>query len=121
MKKYLIAASLAVLVAGCAKKPETIEAAYVSPTIYDKWPCSQLTEEHMRLNHAYTQAAAQQNQARSNDIAGVILIGLPVSSLSGGNVASQVANLKGQQEAVRTTMIRKNCNVPVYEAPKKAK
>jgi len=56
-----------------------------------------------------TAAYAQQNQARSNDAVGVFFIGLPVSSMSGGNIAPQIATLKGQQEAVRQTMQKKGC------------
>ncbi|PLW78452.1 hypothetical protein [Cohaesibacter celericrescens] len=110
MKNILLAVAAALTVAACAQKPDAIAPAYVTPTIYDSFSCKQLGEEHKRLNQAYMQAAGQQNQARKNDIAGVILIGLPVSSLSGGNVAPQIANLKGQQDAVRTTMIKKNCS-----------
>jgi hypothetical protein len=43
----------------------------------------------------------QQNQTRSNDIAGIILIGLPISSMSGGNIAPEIARYKGKLEAVQ--------------------
>lgn len=110
MKKQIVSVMALLLVAACAKKPESIEAAYISPTLYNSWSCKQLAEEQARLDHAFKQASSQQNQARSNDIAGVILLGLPVSSLSGGNVAPQIANLKGQKEAIHRNMILKNCN-----------
>ncbi|SFO38139.1 hypothetical protein SAMN04488056_105114 [Cohaesibacter marisflavi] len=110
MKKVILSSLVLLLVTACAKKPESIEASYISPTIYNDWSCSQLAEEQERLSHAYQQVAAQQNKARGNDIAGVILIGLPVSSLSGDNVAPQVANIKGQQQTIEQTMIRKNCS-----------
>jgi len=107
--KNIIVIGMLGVVAACAQKPEAVAPAYVTPTLYKNFTCSQLAEEHGRLTHAYAVAAGQQNQARSNDIAGVVLLGLPVSTLSGGNVAHQIANIKGQQEAVRSTMIRKNC------------
>ena len=110
MKKIALSALALLLVTACAKRPESIEASYISPTIYSDWSCKQLSEEQERLTHAYAQVAAQQNKARGNDIAGVILIGLPVSSLSGDNVAPQVANIKGQQQTIEQTMIRKNCS-----------
>jgi hypothetical protein len=34
---------------------------------------------------------------------------LPVSSLSGDNIAPEIARLKGEEEAIRKAMIRKNC------------
>ncbi len=103
------ALSGALIVAGCAKKPETIQAAYVPTFGYEGLSCQQLSEEEVRLAAAYNQVADQQNQARQNDTMGVIFLGLPVSSLSGDNVAGQVAQVKGQQEAVRQTLLKKGC------------
>lgn len=97
----------------CAATPESIAPAYVSEMTYHNWSCQQLAEEEARLNVAYASAAAQQNNARTNDTIGVIFLGLPVSSMSGGNVAPQIANLKGQQDAVRKTQTLKNCSAMV--------
>lgn len=107
MKKLMIIAAIAL--AGCAKKPADIPASYVSPMKYDTWSCQQLAQESARVDDAYTKAATQQEEARSADTMGVILLGLPVSSLSGGNVAPQIASLKGEQEVLAKAMIRKNC------------
>lgn len=104
-----VAVLLPAVAAGCAKSPESIAPAYVSEVPYSQWTCEQLGQEQQRLSSAYTVAAQQQNNARGNDIAGVILIGLPVSSLSGDNIAPQIAQIKGQQDAVRKSMILKNC------------
>lgn len=99
-----------VLLAGaCAKSPESIQASYISEVTYQSWSCPQLGEESQRLSAALATASTQQERARGNDVVGVILIGLPVSSLSGDNIAPEIARLKGEQEAVRRTMIGKNC------------
>jgi len=99
-----------VLLAGaCAKSPESIQASYISEVSYQSWSCPQLGEESQRLSAALATASTQQERARGNDVVGVILIGLPVSSLSGDNIAPEIARLKGEQEAVRRTMIAKNC------------
>jgi hypothetical protein len=108
-KLVVIALACAALV-GCATKPEAIAPSYVSTVPYETWTCKQLTEETVRVEQALATASAQQSQARSNDIAGVLLIGLPVSTMSGENVAPQIASLKGQRDAVAQTMIRKNCS-----------
>lgn len=102
-------ALVAFLVSACAQKPENVQAAYISPNTYAGLSCPQLQAEAIRVDNAYTRAAAAQNKARSNDVAGVILIGLPVSSLSGANVAAQIADLKGRQEVLEQTMIAQNC------------
>ena len=101
MKKIVACAGLALSVVACAKAPESIAPSYVSELTYMNWQCDQMAGEMARLNAAYASAARQQNQARGNDIAGVILIGLPVSSLSGDNIAPEIARLKGEQEAIR--------------------
>jgi hypothetical protein len=118
MNRTVAVAALAIL-AGCAAKPETIAPAYVSTIPYETWTCAQLASEAQHIEGAMTSAYAQQNQARTNDAVGVFFIGLPVSSMSGGNIAPQIATLKGQQEAVRQTMQKKGCAsaAPAAKAP----
>ena len=100
---------LLLAVAACAPTPESIQPAYVSEVPYQSWTCQQLGEELGRLNNALTTSSAQQNTARSNDVAGVILLGLPVVSMSGQSIAPQIARYKGEQEAVNRAMIRNSC------------
>ena len=109
MKKIIAIALATGLVAGCAATPESIAPSYVSTVTYENWTCKQLGEEAARLNAAYATAADQQHKARNNDTVGVLLLGLPVSSLSGQNVAAQVASLKGNQVAVQQSATLKNC------------
>jgi hypothetical protein len=92
---------------GCAQSPEEVRAAYTSPVAYGGLSCRQLGEEQARLNSALAGASAQQNQTRSNDVAGWLLLGLPVGSMSGGNVAPEIANDKGQLAAVQQAMVRR--------------
>lgn len=109
MKSMILVAVVSGLAFSCAKAPESISASYVSEVGYQGYSCAQLTQETVRLSQALSTASAQQSKARSNDVAGVILIGLPVSSLSGDNIAPEIARLKGEQEAVRKAGITKNC------------
>jgi hypothetical protein len=119
LKKLTIVGVVAVAAAlgGCAKSPESISASYVSEVGYQAWSCQQLSDETLRLSSAYASAAQQQEKARTNDVVGVILIGLPVSSLSGDNIAPEIARLKGEQEAVRKAMVVKNCAVAAVPPP----
>jgi len=104
-----LAPLLLVGVAACAPTPESIQPAYVSEVPYQSWTCQQLGEELGRLNNALSVASVQQHSARSNDVAGVIFLGLPVGSMSGQSIAPQIARYKGEQEAVNKAMIRNNC------------
>jgi len=95
--------------AACAKSPESIAPAYTSEIPYDSWTCKQLSDETIRINEALAAASVQQQNARTNDTVGVILIGLPVSSLSGDNIAPEIAQYKGQIDAIHRAMLHNNC------------
>lgn len=110
LQQHMIIASGAIfLLSGCAKKPESIAASYVSANTYQDFTCKQLAEESQRLEAAYVVAAKQQENARTNDTVGVILLGLPVSSLSGDNIAPEIARLKGERNALYSASRTKGC------------
>ncbi len=104
--------ALALMVAGCAASPESIAPSYVSPISYNNFSCADLAAESARVDAALVQASSQQEQAHGNDVVGVLLIGVPVSTLSGTNIAPQVASLKGQQDAIRLAAVQKHCSAP---------
>lgn len=58
---------------------------------------------------ALTTASARQENARTNDMVGVVLIGLPVSSLSGDNIAPEFSRLKGEMDATHKAFHSKGC------------
>lgn len=99
----------AFLLAGCAKAPEDIPPSFVSDTSYTSWSCQNLTIEGQKLGAGMSSAYSKQRTAREGDTVGVILLGLPVASLTGDNVAPEVARLKGEYEAVRRAATAKNC------------
>ena len=115
-KSVLALAAIAML-AGCAKAPDSIAPSYVSEIPYQSYSCSQLGQEKARLEQAYAVTAKAQEDARTGDAWGVFLLGMPTSSLSGGNVAAEVASLKGQMVAVDKTIITKNCRPLPNAAP----
>ena len=108
MKKTVSIPAL-LLLAACAAKPENIQASYISPMTYDGYSCSQLLQESSRIESALVTASKKQNDARTGDTIGVILLGLPVSSLSGSAVAPEIAKLKGEKNTLQQTLIAKNC------------
>ncbi len=107
--KLLLALACALILTACATKPENITPQYVSTTQYTDLSCKQLGMELARHEDALAVASGEQRKARSNDTLGVIFLGLPVSSLSGSNKASYIAQLKGQIEAMNKTTTLKNC------------
>jgi len=109
LKRFVLAALACTAVAGCAQSPESISPAYISEVGYRSWTCKDLGEESQRLSAALANASRLQENARTGDTVGVILLGLPTASMSGQNVAPEVARLKGEAEAVRKASIGKRC------------
>ena len=109
MKNSLLIAGTLVSLAACATAPENITPQYVSVTQYQSLSCEQLGVELARTEDALAVASGQQKKARSNDTLGVLFLGLPVSSLSGSNKASYIAQLKGQVEAMSQVTNTKDC------------
>ncbi len=110
MKKILLLLLSLLLVSfitGCATAPENIAPAYVSHLQYMQFTLEQLGQEEARLQAALSASSDAQRSARANDTVGIIFLGLPVSSLSGSNQASNVARLKGELEAVQKAIILK--------------
>jgi hypothetical protein len=101
--------AVAVIATGCAKSPESIAPSYISDISYRPLPCQDLANEERRTHEALSRASEQQEQARTADAVGVIMIGIPVSTLSGDNVAPEVARLKGEIEAIHRAMATKKC------------
>jgi uncharacterized protein YceK len=106
--KFLVLSLLVVaLVSGCATAPGRIAPNYVSPTNYSSLTVEQLREDEKNIQSALDKASAQQESTRTKDTWGIILLGLPVSSLSGSNQAQHIADLKGQLAAIRAQITKK--------------
>lgn len=97
------------LLSACASAPEGIEPAYVSDLQYRGLSCDQIQLEYVRVVQALHRAEEQQRQARSSDTVGVILLGLPIGSMTGQGVEGQVAGLKGQKDTLERVSIASNC------------
>ena len=99
----------AIPVVGCASRPERIAPAPVSEAPYLDWTCPRIAEESRRLSDALAAASAKQQKASDDDALGVFLLGLPVASMSGGDIGPDVARLKGETEAVQRAATKNNC------------
>ena len=98
-------------VVACAAAPESIQATYVPETPFQAMNCDRLAAEQARLAMSLEQNSAQQRSARTNDTLGVIFVGMPLSSMSGGNVATTIAQQRGMQEAMQRVAVQKGCGV----------
>ena len=113
----LVILAIAVSLVGCATAPENIAPAYISEMTYMSYTREQLSQEQSRLVSALAATSEAQRRARSGDTVGIIFLGLPTSSLSGSNMASEVARLKGELQALQKAATMKNYNLPPVEFP----
>jgi len=96
---------------GCAPRAADIAPAYVSPLKYmgDDWTCEKLIMEATYVGEALIRVSGDQDNAANRDAWTVFLIGVPVS---GGGNKTEVARLKGEQEALRQALRDKDCATP---------
>jgi hypothetical protein len=98
------------VVGACAQNPENVRPAYVSPIAYESLSCQQLRKESARLLGEFVLVAMQQNQAKNNDLYGLILPVVPVTvEFATEDYSPQIAVLKGQMAAVDQAAMEKNC------------
>ena len=116
------ALALALFLTGCATSADNITANYVSPNNYSKWSCRELEEEAQRVSAAAAAATGVQNSKATTDAVatGVALVVFwPAAFLIKGDGASaaNLANLKGEMQAIQTASTQKKCNIRFQTTP----
>jgi hypothetical protein len=107
---------LTLALAGCATRSQEIVSAYVSPIQYQSYSCAQLREEAARVSSRAALASGMQDQNATNDAiaTGVALVVFwPAAFLVHGNGANaqEVAQLKGDMDAIEQANIQKKCGI----------
>jgi hypothetical protein len=122
MRNLGLAAIVALTVAGCASKSSDITPAYVSPVMYQGYTCQQLAQEARGVSARAGQVSGAQDQKRSNDqiATGVaIVVFWPAAFFVGGDgpASAELAQLKGQMNAIEQASIQKKCGIQFQRAP----
>ena len=107
---------VALLLAGCATAPKDIAPTYVSPVLYQNLTCDQLRAEASRVSQQAALASGQQSAQQGKDAAAVavgVVLFWPALFFVGGDKANaaNIANLKGQMEAIEAANTAKNCGI----------
>jgi hypothetical protein len=102
--------SLAALLAlaACARAPEKVQPSYVAADAYAGQSCEALAATAASLAAQEQDLAKRQRYTRNQDIAGVLLVGLPAGRMTGQNHEKELAQSKGQLLAVQAEQ-QKRC------------
>jgi hypothetical protein len=102
-------AAIAVALSACATSPENIKAASINPASYAYLTCPQLASYKATLTVAYTKAADSQENARTEDAVGLVLVGVPFGSASHKWTPWQISDLKGRIAALDQLQVSDKC------------
>lgn len=111
LRALLLAAS-PLMLAGCmnlATKPSEITGSYASDLKYENYQCSQLAAEVNSLARREDQLAIAQEQRRKTSKVQAFWAGYGHGD---GIEASELANVRGEKEAVRRAMDKRGCHDP---------
>lgn len=97
--RLALAALAAAGIAACAKSPDAIAPVSMG-SAYAGLSCQQAAADLRAERAALAALEGKQRGAVAGDAVGVFLIGVPMSSLSGGNVEGQIAASKGKVMAL---------------------
>lgn len=111
MRKSLVGIIvLAAMASGCATAPAKVAAISVGDERFQNLSCPQLRAEEGRIAHDLATTSAAQNRTRAWDAVGLAFVLLPAGSLLGGNHASDIAELKGEQDSAQRRAERLGCS-----------
>lgn len=109
MKKATLAIAFAgFLISGCATRPESISASFVSHEKYMGKDCTQLALDMSDARSQLAKFSSMQDSKANVDAATVFFVLIPASKLSGDH-AGDVAKYKGEVEAIETALIKTGC------------
>ncbi len=109
--KLAIVSALAIGINGCANKPtkpDQITGAYISTIKYEPYSCSRLTAELNSLSRRENQLVQAQKSRVGTSSVQEFWLGYGTGD---GVEASELANVRGEREAVRKTMGIKGCKI----------
>jgi hypothetical protein len=109
--KPVVALSLMLLaLAGCANRPSSIHASFVSHERFVGLNCYALAQRMDTSETNLAELAAKQDAKADGDALGVFLVGVPVSKLT-GDYEAEIARTKGEIEAIETAQVKNSCPV----------
>lgn len=108
MTKLILTLVAVGALAACANRPESIRASHVSHEKFVHLECPALATKMIDTRAELDKFSKMQDGKANADAAGVFLLGIPFSKLSGDH-EGDVARLKGEVEAIDTAQVKNKC------------
>ena len=108
MKNLFALCVIFATITGCATRPESIPASFVSHEKYIANDCLQLNTNMSDARSQLAKYSAMQDSKANMDAATVFFVLIPASKLTGDS-AADVAKFKGEVEAIETAQIKNGC------------
>lgn len=109
MRNMTIALIALLPLAACAKRPDAIVPVDIPMAAYSNDSCEKLAQELIGERNNLGALSKQQNNAATGDALGVFLIGVPASSLTGGDKEGTISVSKGKIVAIESALKAKGC------------
>ncbi|MEL1265884.1 hypothetical protein [Pseudoxanthomonas putridarboris] len=116
-KKTLFAATAVCLLGACAPKPENVKPGYAPQAVYDSLSCQQIASEAINVsNKAHDKAGIERRHRHQDEaiVATGLIVFWPALFFTHGHStqsASDLAQLKGEMEALEAASARKGCGI----------
>ena len=110
--KYAAMIGACALLTACAGRANSVAPVAVSSTEYAGWTCEDTRGELDAARQRENALARRQNNAATADAAGVFLVLLPLGSVFGGDVSGELAQAKGEVNALERS-VTANCRSEV--------
>jgi hypothetical protein len=109
MKRLLLISVSIITITGCAKRPDAIVPVAYPIEAYASNNCEQLKVALTTEEKVLVEQSKAQNQAANGDAMGVFLIGVPTSSLTGGDQEGNISVTKGKVQTIKAALASKGC------------
>ena len=116
-RRMIVTLALPAVVAACAPPPDQIKAADIGPNPYAGYTCQQLVQKRNDINARLTQLSDKQLDAMAGDSFSVLVLGLPLASMSGANEKDSIATAKGHIQAIDAQLFKQQCAVRTRTLP----
>ena len=106
------------ILSACAPTPGQVSASYVSPLVYEGQTCKSLMAERNQIAKTVILLTAEQRKSSTNDavltgVALVIFWPAAIALALTDDQSAQLAQAKGNFEAIETQMQKRGCQMPV--------